>query len=265
MSDSGRSTTHQAGWAVDKGGKRNNNEDSAAAVDIELINGDAVQSVGIYAVADGMGGHKAGEVASRTAVHTAVRQIIERITEANGTISEAYSQWLEGAVEVANQVVYGQHGESPLGMGTTLVMAVVVGNQTYIANVGDSRAYIITQDSIYQITEDHSLVQELIRMGAITEAEAENHPHRHVLSQALGTKSKIEVDTFTADLDMDNYLLLCSDGLTRELDDRTIFRIIRRAATPQEACDALVAAANAAGGNDNISVVLIQMQQPATA
>lgn len=248
---------HQAkGFAVNKGQHRENNEDSVAAIDLTLIEGDAARTVGVYAVADGMGGEARGEVASSMAIHSAVQTIIAHITEQENILPENYREWVEEAIKVANLTVYDDIKE----MGTTLVVAIIAGNQAYIANVGDSRAYMITSSEIHQITEDQSFVQKLLSGGAITSEQAKNHPYRNILSRSIGAEAKIKADLFTADISADSYLLLCSDGLTNELDDKRIHRIIRQSDSPQEACDELVEAANASGGHDNIAVVLVQIR-----
>lgn len=252
---------YSAGWATERGQRRRKNEDSAAAVNIDFLEGDAVQSVGIYAVADGMGGHHDGEVASRMAVNTAVRGFIDQITEASGKVADAYIRWLERAVQTTHRAVHTRNEAEENDMGTTLVMAVVVGKHAYIANVGDSRAYLITREGdIQQITEDQTMLKELVSRGVMSEEEATRHPYGSLLSNAIGLGQQVEVDTFVTEFSGDGFLLLCSDGLTRELSDTRIREIVVNAASPQDACDHLVSAANEAGGRDNIAVVLIQFQ-----
>lgn len=256
----GERLSQNAGMTVDKGNRRENNEDSAAAIDMNVATGDATQTIGIYAVADGMGGHREGEVASRLAIQTAVQEVVSRITAENGNVADSYKEWLQQALETANRVVRGDRPKHDR-MGTTLVVAVVVNDQAYIANVGDSRAYLIIKDDIYQITQDQSVVQALVTAGAISPEEAQNHPYKHMLSQAIGIDTAIKVDTFNTEIAADAFLLLCSDGLTNELSDNEILNIIRDAETPQLASDQLVKAAKDSGGKDNISVVLIQLSQ----
>lgn len=250
-----------AGWATERGQRRRKNEDSAAAVNLDLLEGDVAQSVGIYAVADGMGGHRDGEIASRMAVNTAVRGLIDQITEASGKVADAYIRWLERAVQSTHRVVQNRNQVEESDMGTTLVMAVVAGNYAYIANVGDSRAYLITREGdIQQITQDHTMLKELVNRGVMSQEEATKHPYGSILSNAIGLGKQVEVDTFVAEFSGDGFLLLCSDGLTRELNDSRIREIVMNASSPQDACDQLVNAANEAGGRDNIAVVLIQFQ-----
>jgi len=254
--DNGQRLEIEASWAVDKGQRRDNNEDSAGATKIELIDGDSAESVGIFAVADGMGGYLHGEVASTKAVHTTVEEIVKHFTDADQVIPEQARTWLENAVTAANKAIYGEK----MNMGTTLVASVIMGKEAFIANVGDSRTYLINEDGIQQITEDQSFVQHMVNEGIITPEEARAHPRRNVLSQALGMEEDVKIDTYSTELNSGDYLLLCSDGLTNELEDQTIQHIVLEAETPHDACQSLVEAANQAGGRDNISVVLVQMK-----
>lgn len=253
--------TQDAGWAVDIGQRRTNNEDSVAALSVDLADGSGAQSVGLYAVGDGMGGHQGGEIASQLAVHTALRYFMDTLTKTSATTPELYQQWLKEAVEMANTAIFDEQDEALEGMGTTLVMAAIDGSRAYIANVGDSRAYHLASQGITQITQDHTLAQAMYEQGVLTAEEAARHRYRHVLRHAIGTEKTVHIDTFTVDMEDNDYLLLCSDGLTNELDDDTIDWIIRRTISPQAACDALIRAANAAGGQDNMGVVLVQLKQ----
>lgn len=256
--------TQDSGWAIDIGRRRKSNEDSTAAVSVEVADGDAAQRIGLYAVADGMGGHNAGEVASQLAIHTALHYMVARLTAAEKIAPELYEQWLNEAFDAANEVVSAAQDETCPDMGTTLVMALVVGDQAYIANVGDSRAYVLSAEGIQQITEDHTVAQEMVQQGVLTAQRASEHPFRHVLTRSIGTAEGVRIDIFQTPLAVDDYLLLCSDGLTNELDDETIDWIIRRTVSPQAACEALIRAANAAGGQDNTAVVLVRMQETRT-
>ena len=256
MTNEDGKVTQEKGWAVDKGKGREQNEDSVAAVDMSLVEGDAEKSAGIYVVADGVGGEEHGEVASSMAVHTFVNDIIQHLMGSSAAIDEDYETWLKNAIQVANQTIYGDSKE----MGTTMVATLVIGNTAYIANVGDSRAYILTGSGMQQITEDQSIVQVLLRAGAIDADQAENHPYRNVLSQAIGSSDEVEPDLYTIDIENNNYLLLCSDGLTNEVDEETIYATIMQSESPQTACRDLVAKANQHGGQDNISVVIVKLE-----
>lgn len=252
--------TQEISWSTDLGQVRTNNEDSLAAIKVKLERD--LSSVGIYAVADGMGGHDAGEVASQLAIHTAVQEILEKISADQADLPSNYQGWLQSAVALANQMVHDKNLEgSQRQMGTTLVMAAVVGNNVHIVNVGDSRAYIINESGIRQITRDHSYVQMLVENNLISPEEAENHPNRNVLTQAIGADEDVHIDLFEEQLDEDSYLLLCSDGLWGELKDHEIWEIVMNASDTQTASQALVDATNQAGGRDNIAVVLVKLKK----
>ena len=175
----GGSSGQDAGLSLDKGRKRAKNEDSAAAVSVRQASATEHRSVGIYAVADGVGGGPSGEVASKLAVRTAVRRLMDAITaDEDDDLPDNYRQWLGQAVTVANQVVQDKGEQKNAPMGTTLVMAVVVGNQVHIANVGDSRAYLVTDQGLRQVSKDHTYTQKLIEAGVIRPEQAKDHPYR---------------------------------------------------------------------------------------
>lgn len=253
--------TQEVGWNINKGQVRDNNEDSLGAVKVNQASEDKAQSVGIYVVADGMGGHHAGEVASDLAVRTVIREFMADMTTQQDDMPENYQKWLKSAVAIANHMILNRGQEDHLEMGTTLVMAVVVGNNVHIVNVGDSRAYLISESSIRQITKDHTFVQKLVEVGAITPQQAADHPHRNILTQAVGTNKNLTIDLFSESLEENEYLLLCSDGLWDELNDAQIHQIVMQADSAQAACQALVDATNAAGGRDNMAIVLVRIKQ----
>jgi serine/threonine protein phosphatase PrpC len=253
--------SRETGWELDTGELRANNEDSLAVVNIDQASAGDAQSVGIYAVADGVGGNQRGEEASKLAVRTAVHQLMTELAEADDAMPEQYHDWLRSAVQIANQVVYRKNASEKSNMATTLVMAVIAGDKAHIANIGDSRAYIISKDRIHQITQDHTLVQSLIDSGIITPEQSEKHPYRNQLIKAVGLDRKIEDDYFDVSLHEGDSLLLCTDGLTGELSDEEIQRIVCEAESPQAACEALVSASNQAGGHDNIAVVVVRLGQ----
>jgi len=202
---------------------------------------------GLYAVADGMGGHRAGEVASATAIET---------------LQAAYlgGQRLDQAVAAANTAVFtkGTEDAALQGMGTTLTAIALEGDSTaLLGHVGDSRAYLMRNGAVTQVTDDHSLVEQLVREGRLSPEEAQNHPQRAIITRALGVDSQVEVDTYRIDLKAGDRLLICSDGLTNMLSDDTIAQTLRRHADPQQAADTLVDMANQAGGDDNITVVIL--------
>jgi protein phosphatase len=250
--------TQEFGWDIHKGQVRDSNEDSLGAVKVNQAGNDKTESVGLYVVADGMGGHQAGEVASQLAVHTVIREFM---AELSYDMPENYQKWLKSAVAIANQMILNRGQEDHVEMGTTLVMAVVVGSNVHIVNVGDSRAYLISESGIRQLTKDHTFVQKLVEVGAITPEQAIDHPHRNILTQAVGTTEDITIDLFNEKLQENDYLLLCSDGLWDELSNQEIWQIVMSADSAQAACQALVDATNAAGGRDNIAIVLVKLKQ----
>jgi len=234
------------GSATDVGLVRSNNQDQLLV------------SPGLYAVADGMGGHAAGEVASSTAVSAlaAAFEATDHHTAAS----------LESAAKAANRAVWEQArtNRSMFGMGTTLVALAVVERQDgtnglTAAHIGDSRLYAYRDGTLKQVTVDHSLVQELVDDGQISEAQAAVHPQRHVLTRALGVEPNIEVDVIDLAPRHGDRYLLCSDGLPREVSDDQIAAVLSRFSNPVEAAKELVAVANLRGGNDNITVVVIDV------
>jgi len=209
----------------------------------------------LFMVADGMGGHNAGDYASRHAVEKVV-EVIE------GYMQETDSEnILQKAIDDANRHInqMAKSNESLKGMGTTLVAVTVdvEENHVLVANVGDSRMYIIN-DFITQITKDHSLVEEMVDMGGIDREMARIHPDKNIITRAVGVKEYVLVDFFDITISEKEMLLLCTDGLTNMLKDNEIHRIIRESADIEEAGKRLIDAANANGGRDNIAVVLVE-------
>jgi serine/threonine protein phosphatase PrpC len=236
--------------------------ESGAATDVGLVrsnNQDAVLvSTGLYAVADGMGGHAAGEVASRTAID-ALKASFEQAPERS-------AEALAGAGLAANRAVWEQsHANTALrGMGTTLVALARVADagspdDLAIINIGDSRLYLFRDDQLRQLTVDHSLVQELVDVGRISEDQAAIHPQRHVLTRALGIDPSVAVDLIQVEPRVGDRYLLCSDGLCREVSDDQIASLLRRLAGASDAAKELVSQARNNGGSDNISVVVVDV------
>jgi protein phosphatase len=206
--------------------------------------------LGLWLVADGMGGHEYGEVASALAREAIVREIRD------GTP-------LIQAIRIADEEIIrtSRRRHDALPMGTTVVAARVHGNRFEVAWVGDSRVYLWREGQLAQLSQDHSYVQELIASGAITHEQARSHPHRNVVTQALGVTdpASLNVETMTGELRPGMQLLLCSDGLTEEVDDRSIARVLaHHDCSAQECVDTLVAAALDGGGSDNVTVVLVR-------
>ncbi len=212
----------------------------------------------LYLVADGMGGHAAGEVASSMAVET-VRDSMAKNEETGKPLLAA--QRLEAAIKASNQKIYQAGKQTPAltGMGTTLVSILLDQDTAYIGYVGDSRAYLTRDNEIAQLTTDHSLVNEYLKKGMMSSEEAERHPLKHVLSRALGTAQEVEVDILSLPLKSEDMLLLCSDGLSNTVTQQIMLQILKRSrGNLHEACNQLIDQANNRGGVDNITVVVLQ-------
>ena len=206
----------------------------------------------VFIVADGMGGHNAGDYASRYAVETVVNEI--------GTSFEKNPVRILGkAIEKANTLIRERAQENAAynGMGTTMVIATCIGRYLEVANVGDSRLYVIN-DKIEQITQDHSLVEEMVRMGGIDRESARNHPDKNIITRAIGARDYIEADYFNMELRTGDIVLLCSDGLTNMMEDKTIHQILTGDGSLKDRAEKLVETANLNGGKDNISVIVIE-------
>jgi protein phosphatase len=225
------------GSATDIGRVRERNEDSL------LIRPP------LFIVADGMGGHRGGDVASQLAVETMERLVDD---DDGGALAEH--------VRRANRAVFDRASEEQglSGMGTTLTAVRLDGDSIELAHVGDSRAYLLRAGTLSKLTTDHTLVERMLRAGEITEAEAEVHPHKNVMTRALGTEEDVDVDEESVALEDGDRLLLCSDGLTGMVTEDQIQAILEASPTPQNAAERLVRAANRAGGVDNISVVVLE-------
>lgn len=206
----------------------------------------------LFIVADGMGGHNAGDYASKVTVET----IVEKVGKTTGTDR---IQILEEAIAAANTLIRSKARESSdlEGMGTTVVAATCEGNSLCVANVGDSRLYVANRKEIRQITKDHSWVAEMVRRGGLGKEEARNHPDKNIITRAVGADDGVKVDFFTVQLKEGDLILMCTDGLTNMLEDEEIRMILDGARDMVEKAEELVAAANERGGRDNISVILI--------
>ncbi|SCH55261.1 MULTISPECIES: Stp1/IreP family PP2C-type Ser/Thr phosphatase [Suilimivivens] len=231
---------------TDIGRKRKLNQDFVYSSD------EAVGNLkNVYIVADGMGGHQAGDYASKCTVETMVREI-------KGCFEQSPIRILSRAIRIANDQVRrkAREDESLYGMGTTVVAATVLGKYLQVANVGDSRLYIINEE-VRQITRDHSLVEEMVRMGGLDREAARNHPDKNIITRAIGARDTIEIDFFHEELKSGDLILMCSDGLTNMLEDEEIGRILKTPGTIEERAERLIDAANQNGGRDNIAVILI--------
>jgi len=231
-------------YCTDVGKKRTNNQD-ALLVSLDL---------NLFAVADGMGGHLAGEVASQTTVDLLEKYFLN--------LSDTLPQiWVEESIKEANKRVYlkSLEEESYRGMGTTCSMVYFKDDMLHIGHVGDSRIYFINED-IKQVSRDHTLVDNLLKAGEITKAEADTHPKRHVITRAVGTDATVDVDYDKYDYNGLNKILICSDGLSEMVKDQEILSIVN-AHDIESAVTELVKQANDNGGTDNISVILIALDE----
>lgn len=239
-------------FLTDRGQVRETNEDAGG-----LFYNKAGQTLAI--VADGMGGHQAGEVASELAV-----SFIQEIWEKTKKIKkpELAEKWLQDAINQLNELIYHRSQEVSAynGMGTTTVIAICEKEFVTIANVGDSRCYFITADTFSQITEDHSLVNELVRSGQISQSDAELHPKKNVLVRAVGTEETVKTDIKTISWEENDQLLLCSDGLTNKIEDDQLEQHFRAETDEQQLTTQLIDLANERGGEDNITLAIISNQ-----
>lgn len=234
--------------ATDVGQKRKMNQDYVFVSENPVGN-----LPNLFVVADGMGGHNAGDYASSHAVGTVVEEIRQ---DADFNPIKV----IRHAIESANTeiITQAQNDENLRGMGTTMVVATIVGHYAYVANVGDSRLYLVNQQ-ILQVTKDHSLVQEMVRMGEINAEQARNHPDKNIITRALGAERTVDIDFFDLKLEPGNVILMCSDGLSNMVEDSQIREIISDTEKNlEEKGKILISEANRNGGKDNIAVVLIE-------
>lgn len=209
----------------------------------------------LYIVADGMGGEKAGDYASKSLIGY-------MLTYIEHTIKMPVTA-IQGAIEYANANLFAEGSKNPnlSGMGTTVVAASIIDNILHVFNVGDSRCYVLDENSISQITKDHSLVEMLVSKGEITRESAEYKENKSKITRAVGAEERVLIDSFEVDLAGNEYVLLCSDGLTNMVDDRKIFNIISSSAGVKSSAKRLVEEANLSGGSDNISILLIDINE----
>ena len=225
---------------------------------IRALNEDSLcvsTDIGLFAVADGMGGHRAGEIASGMTLQLLERELGKRLKE--GAKPE---NALIDSIKEANRTIFELSGQNPeyTGMGTTVTACLKQGEEIFVAQVGDSRAYFLRDDEIIRLTEDHSLVQELVKNGGITEEQAFAHPQRNVLTRALGTELSLVVDLYRVGVIPGDLLLLCTDGLTGYLRPDDLLFIIRSSPDLDAAAQNLLEKALQSGGADNITIVLIE-------
>jgi protein phosphatase len=245
---------------TDVGKKREKNEDSL------LVNAD----LGLFMVADGMGGHLGGEFASKIAVKTVEDTIRQILQDPEATLSTDSvfdrndpGELLKYSIRVASQRIYEEAclNTNLRGMGTTAVVLFLRDGKGYIAHVGDSRAYLVKNGDIRQLTADHSLVAEQLRAGFITEDELKHHKFKNIITRSVGFQNEVEIDLLIRDLEPDDRFLLCSDGLTNLVDDADLHKIVLKN-PPKDACKKLIDLANKRGGDDNVTVVISNIMAP---
>ncbi|MCJ7583095.1 MAG: Stp1/IreP family PP2C-type Ser/Thr phosphatase [Candidatus Aminicenantes bacterium] len=241
---------------TDIGKKRENNEDSYLCLSLQ----NSHQPKFLISVADGMGGHTGGEIASSIAIETIRINALSQFDGAGKPESE-FPLILENCVQKANHEVFLQASQEKelTGMGSTLVVALISENKTFVGNVGDSRAYLIRNKAIQQITSDHNWKNEQRQKGGLSEEDINNSPYKDLITRSLGLLSEVKIDIFEIESQAEDILLLSSDGLHSLLSEKDILKIFRKNKDIQKICQKLIDAANKRGGHDNITVVLAHL------
>lgn len=239
------------GCMTDRGRRRPTNEDSVRAC----------EDLSFFMLADGVGGNRSGEIASQSALDALEKFVRHNPPEWLGSRDEVF-RYFRAAVNYVNQFIIKLSEAKPqyAGMATTLAFAYIRNNELYVANVGDSRVYLAHGDMIQQITDDHTYVNDLVKMGAITKDEAHLHARKNVITRAIGANANNEPDCFSVPLERGDRVLLCSDGLYDEVDDDTILAALTRFDDMMICAEDLIAMANDNGGNDNISVICVDLE-----
>jgi serine/threonine protein phosphatase PrpC len=247
--------------ARDIGRVREANQDSVFAMLTTLPRGGSDVTIGLFVVADGMGGHQGGEVASRLAVRSVVYQVLSQLVmpALDEGMTEALQPLMIGAVQAANEAIWDSAQLMGTDMGTTCTAALLVGQGLYIAHVGDTRAYLFEPGGLRPLTADHSTVGRLIQLGQLDPSEAREHPLRNQLYRTVGQQPQVMVDFVYQPVGQSSHLLICSDGLWGLIEEPMMAQALQRSPWPQDACDELIALANLAGGDDNISAVVVAL------
>lgn len=255
----------QMACLTDVGLQREHNEDNVLACHFDLGQGNKMARYHLLLVSDGMGGAAAGEVASTLTIRTVTETIFNELLSAHVSATQTHvnlENILMQAVESANHEVFVASHETPhcMGMGATLTAAIICQGRLYVAQVGDSRCYLFRDNALQQVTQDHSLVAELLRDGRITEEQARNHPRKNIITRAIGSRINVKIDTYRVDLKVGDSVMLCSDGLSGMVSDenlRTSTALgLKRRSGLEALCREMIRMANEAGGQDNISVAL---------
>ena len=255
-------TSIAVGDASDAGLVRQVNEDSHCC----LVRDEAAEGIdAVLAVADGIGGYRAGEVASQHATGFVCRRFARSAKDGReGTRAPSDGNWgqvLSEVIEQANRELYdlAVSEERFYGMGTTIVVAAIAGSRLFVSHVGDSRAYLVRNGTVHRLTEDHSWVAEQVRAGLLDPAAADSHPKKNIITRALGLTPVVLVDGAVFDVTEQDTVVLCTDGLTSLVSDDEVLSSVTTSDSPQQACEALVNLANAKGGFDNITVVIARL------
>lgn len=255
------------GQATHPGRRHSHNEDAIVTFTYNKEQGGQSVPIGFYLVADGMGGHDAGDLASRTVNQIVTEWVLQTkvlpdLRKSTRKLSKESitEELLQDAIQRANQVLLNRAQKQGSDLGSTVTAALIIGNAVTIVNVGDSRTYLLRQGRLEQVTQDHSLVARLLEAHVIAPNEVRQHPRRNEIYRSLGQEQEIDVDTFAFSLTRGDRLILCCDGLWEMVEDAQIQQIVEGAKTPQQACDTLIKAANKAGGEDNISVIVVEME-----
>ena len=253
------------GYRTDVGKRKELDEDSIIVVRSSTVYESQVLHAALLVLADGMGGHNAGEIASQLASKRVAEEIMRIMFKKNqNTLSyEVIRVLFQESISQASREIFAyakKHREFK-GMGTTITAALVLGNNVYIGHVGDTRVYIVHEKHINQITRDHSLVQKMIEQREITKEEARTHPQKNIITRAVGVYEDVEVDTFREHIYGDDYLLICCDGLTDLVTDEEIQEVVVMCDDPQKICDVLVEKAIERGGHDNISIIVARFDE----
>jgi serine/threonine protein phosphatase PrpC len=251
------------GLKSDTGQVRELDEDGLLALTMSSVSEPATRQIGLFVVADGMGGHEAGEVASKVAIQTVGRELVHNVLlpELEGQLLslDQIQDWMRRAVETANDQVYLERQKRDNDMGTTVTVALVIDWALHLAHVGDCRAYRWGEDGLEQLTTDHSIVATMIAAGSVQPEEIYTHPQRSVIYRCVGDQPTVDVEVDTLLLSPGDRLILCCDGLWEMTHDEGIEDVMMRESDPQTASDVLVDQANLAGGVDNISVIVVQL------
>ena len=258
--------TFKTAYKTHNGMVRSNNEDSLFVIDQQLSDRSEYNSFGLYIIADGMGGHQGGEIASKIATQVVSTVILDNLLYASDFQDPFYL--VKEAIKEANKKIYKMtiNRRELRSMGTTITVGLRLDNELYVGHVGDSRAYLIREGGIKQLTSDHSLIAHLLKEGTITPVEARTHPDRGVILRCLGMSEEVDVDSYYQEgklakllLKKDDSLVFCSDGLTNYVKDEELFEYVRTYRKSDEVCKRLIDLANSRGGADNISVIVVKV------